>query len=271
MNKKDSLDIIAQVVLNIVDDAAKCILFFYHNNSSLVTTKKSDNSPLSQADLSSNEIIISSLQKHFSYPILSEEKTGDFTMPQNDKFWVVDPLDGTKEFISGSDEFTINIALVENGVPLLGVVSVPAYNEIYYAIRGVGAFVRKNGYDRRINCSGCNNLKKANISISRSHFDPRLKQVFNKNNIVNVIHKGSAVKYCAIANGTADASIRITPLMVWDICASHCILFEAGGMITDFYGKELRYCSENLKFVNGIVASNCYIHSELLRLIKDVE
>jgi 3'(2'), 5'-bisphosphate nucleotidase len=270
MNNQNELNDILSVALGAIRKASVEVLGLYQNISTEKINYKSDESPLTQADIASNNIIISNLQQHSSYPILSEEGQDDLTRLNSKYVWLVDPLDGTKEFISKNGEFTINIALVENNRPILGVVSVPAKNVIFYAIRGQGAFVRRDCEDKQIYCSKCNDIGSAKLSVSRSHLDPKLKQLLEKHQISNFTPKGSAVKYCSIAEGLVDASIRKTPLMEWDICAADCILKEAGGLITDFKGSDLKYNKKNLKFESGIIASNGCLHDLFLNLIEEL-
>lgn len=256
-----------QKVISCISQAAKAVLEIYNNSHDI--TVKDDGSPLTQADLISNKIITGYLSANFPYPILSEETEDDLARLKEDRAWIVDPLDGTKEFIAKNDEFTINIALVEKQRPILGVISVPAKNTIYYAVKGQGAYMQKNGKDIPITCSQIKDLNKARLTVSRSHLNPQLKEILQQH-ITDFIVKGSAVKYCAIAANEADASLRKMPLMEWDICAADCILTEAGGLITDFTGKKIWYNQAYTKQEHGIVASNGLLHPLLLELIKEL-
>jgi 3'(2'), 5'-bisphosphate nucleotidase len=256
-----------QKITTCISEAAKAVLEIYNNSHNTIT--KDDGSPLTQADLISNKIITDFLSTNFNYPILSEETEDDLARLEADKVWIVDPLDGTKEFIARNGEFTINIALVEKQRPILGVISVPAKNTIYYAVKGQGAYMRKDNKDIPITCSQIKNLKDARLTVSRSHLNPQLKEVLQQH-ITDFIVKGSAVKYCAIAANEADASLRKTPLMEWDICAADCILTEAGGLITDFTGKKICYNQTHTKQEHGIVASNDLLHPLLLELITNL-
>lgn len=268
MNESENLTNTLNKVLTIIQAASAEVLTFYKNAAALQVQQKMDASPVTQADLASNNIIVSKLQEYFSTPILSEESVDDLQRLTSAKVWLVDPLDGTKEFIAQNGEFTINIALVENKRPILGVVAVPAQATIYYAIRNGGAFVRRYNQDKQIHSSNCNDIKEAKLSLSRSHLNPALKQLLEDNNVTNFVPKGSALKYCAIAEATSDASLRKTPLMEWDICAADCVLSEAGGKITDFTGQELKYNKQNPKFEQGIVASNSLLHQLFLMMVK---
>ena len=264
------LDAILEIVLRCISDSAREILKIYYSSGKLFRELKTDKSPVTQADLISHQIISDRLSKEFSYPILSEESADDAVRLESEYVWIVDPLDGTKEFIAKLDEFTINIALVKRGRPILAAISVPAKNILYYATKGGGAFIEHHGQRQGIYCSRVTDLQKAKLSVSRSHLNEQLAQLLEKASILNLIPTGSALKYCSIASGETDASLRKTPLMEWDICAADCILTEAGGSITDFQGNQLKYNRKNPIFDAGIVSSNQFLHQLLLHLIKPI-
>lgn len=259
------------VALKAVQKASSVIMGFYQAYEPVEVQKKADNSPLTKADLASNQIICDTLSQSFPCPILSEESEDGFSRLASEYVWIVDPLDGTKEFIAKNDEFTVNVALVKEGRPILGIVSVPAKALIYSAIAGGGAYVTKEGESHQIHCSRISTLKEMRLSVSRSHFSPILRKLLEENNITNFAPMGSALKYCAIAEGLTDASLRLMPLKEWDICAADCVLTEAGGKMTDFDGKRLMYNQQKVILDHGIVASNSVINQPLLGLITLLE
>ena len=235
-------------VFNVSIEAGKEILNFYHND--IEVTHKEDLSPLTKADLASNKIILESLTKlNINIPILSEESLVDWSIRKNwKKYWLVDPLDGTKEFIKKNGEFTVNIALIENNRPILGVIYAPASNELYFAKKNFGSY--KILTSKQLNT--LDNAKKISIKInktnkvkiigSRSHSNPILQKWVSKNfNDFQILQKGSSLKFCLIAEGFADIYPRFGPTSEWDIAAGHIILEEAGGKLKSIDNKEILY------------------------------
>lgn len=225
--------------------------------------KKADNSPLTIADKNANEVICSILEET-KIPILSEEgKTIDFsTRNQWKKLWIVDPLDGTKEFIKRNGEFTVNIALVENSTPILGVIYVPVKRELYFGCIKTGAFKYTLSDDTiSINSSELETkairlpIKKDDgqfvVVASRSHLSEETESYIEKlrhiHHSINLISSGSSLKICLVAEGKADVYPRFAPTMEWDTAAGHAIASAAGMEI--FHTDEttpLRYNKEDL-------------------------
>lgn len=240
-------------IIEITRLAGEKIMQIY-NTDDFAVTDKSDNSPLTKADKASNEIINLQLKEAFpAIPIISEEnKTIDYqTRKDWNWFWLVDPLDGTKEFIKKNGEFTVNIALIHNGKPVMGVVGVPAQNIIYYAVQGAGAFkidAHNNETAMRIQ-----EPRKDAIALigSRSHpspeFDAYLKEMESKYTTVDFVPAGSSLKFCLVAEGKADVYPRLGPTMEWDTAAGHAIVLEAGARVKIFNEMDdLTYNKENL-------------------------
>ena len=215
-------------VKKIGEEAGQAILEIYLKEDTQVQTK-SDQSPLTQADLASHLIIIEALKKLTpEIPILSEE--GDKLKGNIDTFWCIDPLDGTKEFIKHNGEFTVNIALIEHHQPVLGVIHIPVPNETFMAIRGNGA---KKIKDHQIhNLSIQNN--KTNFppifAVSRSHLN-QATQDFIQQHQAQTISAGSSLKLTMLSEGLADLYPRFGPTSLWDMAAGHAILKETGGEI----------------------------------------
>jgi 3'(2'), 5'-bisphosphate nucleotidase len=221
---------------------------------------KADDSPLTKADKLSHEMICSFLSTT-AIPILSEEGR---SIPYEERsvwnqLWIVDPIDGTKEFIKRNGEFTVNIALIENQVPILGVIFVPALSELYFASKEHGAF--KVSVD---NYSDIDELLKTatklplqstrsiyTVVASRSHLSPETEAFINDMKLehgeVECISKGSSLKLCMVAEGAADCYPRFAPTMEWDTAAGHAICKYAGFLVQDFQTKaEMVYNRENL-------------------------
>ncbi|MDO6760231.1 3'(2'),5'-bisphosphate nucleotidase CysQ [Tamlana sp. 2_MG-2023] len=208
---------------------------------------KSDDSPLTKADVASHNIIVKELET-LSYPILSEEGQH---LPYEDRknwnqLWIVDPIDGTKEFIKRNGEFTVNIAFVDDQVPTIGVIYVPAQNILYFANAEIGAFKLSNpSEDFSLEQMLANAEKmplplqkeKFTIVASRSHLSPETQEFIDtmkeKHGDVETISKGSSLKLCMVAEGVADCYPRFAPTMEWDTAAGNAICLAAGFDVID--------------------------------------
>ncbi len=210
-------------------------------------TYKSDNSPLTKADKAANDIIVKGLKEAFpSYAILSEEEEDDKSRLDNDLCFVVDPLDGTKEFVKRNGQFTVNIALSYKHKSVMGVIYVPVTGELYYAYQGYGAYM-DSGDDKgiRINVSSIEDIDNIRMIMSSSHGDERVDSLVKKYNIKNPVAMGSSLKGCIIARGDADIYYRYKPTMEWDTAAMQCIVEEAGGIFKQTDDSEMTYNREN--------------------------
>ncbi|MEZ5036588.1 MAG: 3'(2'),5'-bisphosphate nucleotidase CysQ [Chitinophagales bacterium] len=240
-----------QEVIKIAEQAGQAILEIYNKDFSI--EYKDDKSPLTEADKVSNQIIVDALKQLTpQIPIISEEnKLIDYSERKNwIKCWVVDPIDGTKEFIKKNGEFTVNIALIENGEPILSVLSVPAQNKVFYAEKGNGSFVLENGNVKimKINDSITDTIR---IVGSRSHQTPELLAYVEEQKLkyksVEFVAAGSSLKFCLIAENKADVYPRLGPTMEWDTAAGQLIATEAGAEVLVWETKQvLNYNRENL-------------------------
>ena len=212
---------------------------------------KEDDSPLTKADRESNTIICDRLEGlAVQYPVLSEERN-IFPYAERrkfDAFWLVDPLDGTKEFISRNGEFTVNIALIEGDKPVLGVVYVPFTREMFYAAAGKGAFWEKDGSSGALHVREFSMQDKGlKVLCSRSQPDPETREFIDRLQEPYSVSRGSALKFMMIAAGDAQLYPRLAPTMEWDVAAAQCIVEEAGGFVVDFHaGTPLRYNKKSL-------------------------
>ena len=232
---------------DIVYDAGKAILDIYDTSFNVET--KSDNSPLTQADKNSHSIIDLGLNSIFpNIPILSEEgrKVPYSERKKWDCFWLVDPLDGTKEFVKRNGEFTVNIALIKNNYPIFGSVYAPYKKELFWALEGLGAWKSVNkDKDQPIKILKSN--KKIRIVISRSHPNEKVLDYMNQYNEYELIRMGSSLKLCCIADGKADIYPRLGPTSEWDIAAAQCIVEQAGGSVIEYNSNNrLHYNKENI-------------------------
>ena len=246
-----------QAVRKIAAEASLQILDIYIREDVQIKTKK-DLTPLTQADMASHHHILDRLQQLTpDIPILSEENAEEINANERlgwNRYWLVDPLDGTKEFIAQNGEFTVNIALIENNQPTIGVVTVPAKKISYFAARGEGAF--KAGPDEKphkIHCTQCADFnsttqEKTRIVSSRRTGLEKLQDFLSSIPQHETIAMGSSIKMCLIAEGAADIYPRLGPTSEWDTAASQCIVEEAGGAIVNFETQQaLQYgAKENL-------------------------
>ena len=242
LTKKDII-----CINKVIYRAGDAIMDIY--DSSFEVETKSDNSPLTIADKKSHNIIKDGLKSAFSdIPILSEEgKIISFSERKNWKtFWLIDPLDGTKEFIKRNGEFTVNIALIKDGFPIFGSVYAPFKKELFWAHKGKGAWKSEN---KNIEFQIFTKLNPSNkrIVISRSHPNEKVANFINNYDSYKLIRMGSSLKLCCIAEGKADIYPRLGPTSEWDIGAAQCIVEEAGGSVLEFdTNKRLSYNKESI-------------------------
>lgn len=218
------------VAIEAAREGCKAILSVYESGDFQAETK-SDQSPLTLADRNAHKAMSAILEKT-GLPILSEEgKSIPFDERKTwNRFWMLDPLDGTKEFIKRNGEFTVNIAIIENGKPVLGVVAVPVTGEVYYANRGEGAWLRKDGKDRKLERRPPVDLAGAGLRVvaSRSHMNEETQRFIQSLNKPTLVSAGSSLKFMLVANGEADVYPRYAPTMEWDTAAAHAIVRETG-------------------------------------------
>jgi 3'(2'), 5'-bisphosphate nucleotidase len=234
-------------IKNIALDAGAVIMKIYNKDFSI--EYKDDKSPLTQADLKSNEIICKALVKLYpNIPIMSEEnKQVEYETRKNwDYYWCIDPIDGTKEFIKKNGEFTVNIALIHKTTPVLGVVYAPALNDIYYAKQNESAYKNNQKLPLKTNP---NPKEKLSVVASKSHLSSETQEFIDslKTKKIEQVSKGSSLKLCMVAEGIADIYPRLAPTMEWDTAAADAIVREAGKMTYQFESNEpVVYNKENL-------------------------
>lgn len=213
------------------------IMEVYENDIDPGIETKSDNSPLTIADKRANDLIVKNLQElKYNFPIVSEEsKEVPYEERKNYTYlWMVDPLDGTKEFIKRNGEFTVNIALICENRPVLGVVYAPVQQALYWAVKGEGAFFQIGDGPPKNAVSSTFSLKHSGIRVvcSRSHLNQPTLDLLDKLDDPQLVRTGSSLKFMLIAKGEADFYPRLGPTMEWDTAASDIIVEESGGKIT---------------------------------------
>lgn len=225
----------------IVRAAGKVIMEVYSTDFS--TRSKDDASPVTEADVKAEAVILAALRAMApEIPVVAEEEVAAGRTPEVGKqFWLVDPLDGTKEFISRNGEFTVNIALVDRGVPVLGVVYVPAFDRLFFGCVGKEAYVEDQAGRRAI---ACRSVQPEGLSVvaSRSHGDATaLDEFLAGRKVAELKSAGSSLKLCLVAEGQADVYPRLGRTMEWDIAAGHAVLSAAGGRVLTLAGVPLTY------------------------------
>jgi 3'(2'), 5'-bisphosphate nucleotidase len=238
-------------VRDIAMDAGRTILNVYERDFTAST--KADGSPLTEADRAAHELIVARLGALTpDIPVLSEESAAIAYEERAcwGRFWLVDPLDGTKEFIKRNGEFTVNIALISGDEPLLGVVHVPVSGATYSACRGVGAFLQAPGQAARAIAAGSYAGGRARVVASRSHAGDSLRAYLDRlaaaEGEFDTVAMGSSLKLCLVAENRADVYPRLGPTSEWDTAAAQCVVEVAGGRVTDVHGQRLRYNKTSL-------------------------
>ncbi len=236
--------------ITIAREASKVIMNFYEGD--IASKTKSDGSPVTAADQAADNIIFSALNDLTpNIPIISEERVDNGIIPDvsGGTFWLVDPLDGTKEFINRNGDFTVNIGLIESEIPKLGVIMTPVNGLVWAGINGMGAFEENPSGLRHSIMARRADKRALTVVASRSHRSDQLEDYISNLKVKNSISRGSALKFCLVAKGDADLYPRTGPTMEWDTAAGHALLLAAGGTVETFDGKPFLYAKED--FLNG--------------------
>ena len=231
----------------------------------LTVDMKPGDEPVTAADRRANELIVQGLAESFPDVIVSEELPSDVSQLAASRLWLVDPIDGTKDFIRGGDGFAVMIGLVENGVPVLGVVHQPTIDRTFFATPDGGAHVTVGGTTSPLGVSSVASPAEARLVASASHRTPDIDRVKTELGILDEQNVGSVgVKLCLIALGVRDLYVNpAAKTKAWDTCAPEAILTGAGGRLSDLFGGAIRYQDE-LAHRRGLVASNGVLHAEVV-------
>ena len=247
--------------------AGKEVMSVYEKDFS--STLKNDDEPLTEADIKSNDIILKTISNS-GHPILSEESVDDKKRLHFKKIWIVDPLDGTSDFIKKTGEFTIMISLVEEHIPILGVIYWPTESTLYLAQKDQGAFKSINDTWSKISVSNVSDLEKCRVVGSRYHISEVEQNLIKRLNVSQFTSKGSSLKAAEISSGNAELYFTTTnKIKQWDTCASYCLITEAGGKMTDMHGNDLKYNTEKLNHENGLLVSNGLIHDQVTNIYAE--
>lgn len=245
-------------VIDIALKAGRAIMEIYESGDFDVEIKD-DNSPLTRADKAADSVINEGLKTLTpDVPILSEESASVAYSERSqwNQFWLVDPLDGTKEFIKKTNEFTVNIALIENGKPVMGVVVAPVLGTTYYGVVGEGAFKIDSSGKKKITVTTRDRAHKPRVVASVSHKGPILETFLAQLGPHEIVNMGSSLKFCLVAEGSADIYPRLSPTMEWDTAAAQAVVECAGGDVVDLDGERLIYNKPDLHNPFFMVCSN---------------
>lgn len=243
-----------QKLCDIAEKAGKAIMTFYpgHAKGPLNVTKKPDQSPVTQADLAANQIITAGLKALYpEVPIISEESDPEQDWQQRRQWsrcWLVDPLDGTRGFIEGIAEFSVNIALIEQGLATAAVIYNPISQTVYFAAKGQGAY-KKTGQEPAVRLCTRTKPEVPTIAVGRYHNPKRIAAIMGKRPY-SLLSLNSSLKFCALAEGEADIYPRLGPTSEWDTAAGQCLLEAAGGVVVDLSGRSLQYNARDT-LING--------------------
>lgn len=237
-----SLQELAEKLARLVSEGGR-IALGYHGKLQRVAAK-ADDSPLTEADLAVDRHLCEALLREFSgIPVVTEERVSSHLQDRKlDRFFLVDPIDGTREFVAERGEFTVNIGLVVQGVPVAGAVCAPAIGKVYYGAIDLGAFETdlEAGSPRHLAPARSDNSA-LRVVASRSHRDPITQSFIDANPVASCIAAGSSLKFCQLAAGEADLYPRFGPTMEWDTAAGHAVLSAAGGIVEEISGASLKY------------------------------
>ena len=257
-----------QEVINLVKRAGEKVLEIYQKDPKVY--QKEDRSVVTEADLASERVILSGLKK-YGYGFLSEESEDDRSRLRKERIWIIDPLDGTQDFLQKTGEFSIMVGLVDSKEPIMGVVYQPVGDRMYFAEKGKGAYVKKSDRPlRKLQVSRVTHLPEAHFVVSRSHLSDEEIRFLASTNIGKVSRIGSiGVKLGLIAEGKAEGYVNMSDKTCqWDICAPEIILREAGGQVTDLKDQYFVYNRQEIRNPNGIAASNKAIHHEIIQKLQ---
>jgi 3'(2'), 5'-bisphosphate nucleotidase len=271
--KPQSYDHELRIALELAREAGAAILDLYEGPLDIQEKSGADDrEPVTQADTLANEIIVTRLQREFPADgILAEESVDTAHRLDKPRVWMIDPLDGTTGFIDGNGDFAVQIGLTENGECVLGVVYQPLTGVLYRAVRDTGSWVERPDYaPEQARVSDQREISTMRLAASRSHRSPRMDKVVRALGLKDEVLRGSVgIKVGLIVEQQCDLYVHLSPrTKQWDTCAPEVILREAGGSITDLFGRPLRYNHVDVQNRNGVVASNGVSHSRIIKSLQ---
>ena len=231
---------------------------------------KGKNDPVTAADRAASRFIVEQLRKRFpNDAILSEEEKDDLNRMRNSRVWVIDPMDGTKEFIARRGEFAVMIGLAVDGIAQVGAVYQPTEDKLYSAASGEGATLSERGAVRTLQVSATTDFAEATMALSRSHLSGTTQSIRKQLGIERTVQTGSiGVKVGLICEGRADVYVQGRGTSLWDTCAPEAILHEAGGRMTDSLGHSFRYDVVEVRNLQGVIATNGALHERVVETVR---
>jgi 3'(2'), 5'-bisphosphate nucleotidase len=258
-NLQDELD----VAVRLAREAGRVILSFYQTG--LPVDEKDRGEPVTEADRAADEVISAGLRASFPDDgLLTEESDDDLSRLEKERVWIVDPLDGTTEFITETGDFAVQIALAIGGQPVLGVVYQPVKDRLFTALQGQGAYEMDGGQMVRLHVSDQRDLAQMCLVASRSHYSKFIEEARKLLGIREVNRVGSVgLKVGLVARGACDLYLATTLAKEWDLCAPHALLREAGGMLTNLCGEAIIYNKPDVAECRGLIGSNGQVHDQI--------
>ncbi len=257
----------------LAETAAETAMEIYKDNFDVQYKNGDRGSPLTEADRRAHRIIVAGLEEITpEVPIISEEsdQNQQYSVRRSfDTFWLVDPLDGTKEFVNKNGEFTVNVGLIRNHIPVAGVVVAPVPN-VTYRTDGTQSVVKDESGTRKLSSSETEALEDTTLLHSRSHSGEKMETLLETVDFKNTQPRGSSLKICEIADGSADAYVRFRPTWEWDTAAADAILRMSGGKFTEPDGNTITYNTKTLKNDRGLLVTNGRLHSVLSETIVNL-
>ncbi|RMD95968.1 MAG: 3'(2'),5'-bisphosphate nucleotidase CysQ [Calditrichaeota bacterium] len=253
----------------VIREAGQIILKYYSQETRV--DWKAPEDPITAADRASNNFLIEKIRE--AYPqdaILSEESIDDRSRFERPLVWMIDPMDGTKEFINRNGEFSVMVGLVQEGKPVMGAIYQPTEDRLYLGAKGIVARLEENGIEIPLRVSDREDIATFRMVVSRSHLEPVVEDMRVRLGITDFRQSGSVGLKCGlIARGECDLYIHPSQhAKLWDSCAPQAVLEAAGGIMTDIYGNPLDYTQEETKNMNGLLASNGKAHDKIVELIQ---
>jgi len=258
------------VALRLAHQAGAVIMGYYRTGLSV--EHKARREPVTKADHAADDLIVAGLRTAFPGDgLLTEESPDDGSRLAKERVWIVDPLDGTSEFINETGEFAVQIALAVGGQPVLGVVFQPVRDRLFYALQGQGALQVHDGQTGRLHVSTVADPANMCLVASRSHYSLFIEAARQALGISTVNRLGSVgLKVSLVARGECDLYLATTVSKEWDLCAPHALLLEAGGVLTNLCGDPLRYNKPDVNECQGLVASNGLAHAQIVETLAEL-
>jgi 3'(2'), 5'-bisphosphate nucleotidase len=265
--KRHNLQRELEVAVDLAREAGRVILSFYRTG--LPVAEKDRGEPVTEADRAADELISAGLRSYFPGDgLLTEESDDDLSRLDKERVWIVDPLDGTTEFITETGEFAVQIALTIRGQPVLGVVYQPVKDRLFTAVGGQGVYQLYEGQTDRLHVSTQENLDQMCLVASRSHYSKFIEEARKMLGIREVNRVGSVgLKVGLVVRGVCDLYLATTVAKEWDLCAPHALLLEAGGTLTNLCGEAIVYNKADVAECRGLIGSNGLVHSQIVEIL----